>query len=78
MSSDIDIRSNWSQSNGTLSVSPVTDITTVDMDSIQAESCVLLSPADTEDRCEVTVTGPVDNIIIITDCPRSTLYLLLV
>ena len=76
MSEDtITITSNWSQSNGSLSVTHVASAKDIDLDTMTPEACVLLSPLDGEDeRCQVVLSGPVDSIVVITDCPRY-LYL---
>jgi len=72
MSEDtITITSNWSQSNGSLSVTHVASAKDIDLDTMTPEACVLLSPLDGEDeRCQVVLSGPVDSIVVITDCPR--------
>ena len=46
------ITSNWSQSNGSLSVTHVASAKDIDLDTMTPEACVLLSPLDGEDeRC---------------------------
>ena len=77
MSEDtITITSNWSQSNGSLSVTHVASAKDIDLDTMTPEACVLLSPLDggEDKRCQVVLSGPVDSIVVITDCPRY-LYL---
>ena len=73
MSEDtITITSNWSQSNGSLSVTHVASAKDIDLDTMTPEACVLLSPLDggEDKRCQVVLSGPVDSIVVITDCPR--------
>ena len=66
----LSLSTNWSQSSGSLSISSVPDIDQIDLEDLTAESCVLLSPGEEDQRGELTVTGPVSSVLLITDTPR--------
>ena len=67
---NVGISSNWSQSTGVLSIAPVSDIGDVDLEDLTPQSCVLLSPSSQDQRGELTITGPVTAILLVTDAPR--------
>ena len=71
MNQDVQISSNWSQSNGTLSCKKVSENGEINLDNIEPESCVLLSQKD-ENRCEINISceGILESVVIITDSPR--------
>ena len=66
----VSLSSNWSQSSGSLSITPVPDLDQIDLEDLTADSCVLLSPGERDERGELTVTGPVSAVLLITDTPR--------
>ena len=66
----VSITSSWAQSHGALSLAPVADIESVELGQISADSCVLLTPSEEDQRGELTVTGPVLALLLITDTPR--------
>ena len=67
---NVSITSSWSQSNGALRLSSVPDIDAVELGEISADCCVLLTPGKEGERGELTITGPVRAILLITDTPR--------
>ena len=67
---NVSITSSWAQSHGALSLAPVADIDSVDLGEVTADCCVLLSPGEEGQRGELSITGPVLAVILITDSPR--------
>ena len=71
MNDDIQISSNWKQSNGSLSVVTVGNITEISLDEMRPESCVLLSSeAQGNNRGQLEILGPVTSVVLITDNQR--------
>ena len=66
----VSITSSWSQSNGPLRLASVADIDVVELGEISADSCVLLTRGQEEERGELTITGPVRAVLLLTDSPR--------